>query len=321
MSADFFQTYFIQPILQGGFFNPVNTAVLSIVLIIAIYGVYKLLVRFKIPIDFRFFIGLLPFFVWAASTRVLRDHTFNTALANAVQEGISRTQFITDLSLQFPRVLSESVAYVAQFEPAAIAQFHGWVIALFPTPGSYLITFVFALIALLIGIGLQNYAHISYWKVLCVIGLLAVAWNALIFIPLPNLGAFLPVVGTAVGITVVVYLLRYSKRLTPKLTGFAGIFTPVNLGIIFAHMLDASATFFSIAFYGYAEQHVLPRFVFEAFSPVWFFALKLIVLIPELYLIDRYSDERNFANFLKIVIFILGFAPGTRDVLRLMAFV
>jgi len=53
------------------------------------------------------------------------------------------------------------------------------------------------------------------------------------------------------------------------------------------------------------------------------FLLKTAVLLPVLYLIDRYSEDtpqgRSLKNFLKIVILILGLAPGLRDLLRLMA--
>ncbi|MCX6815197.1 MAG: DUF63 family protein [Candidatus Aenigmarchaeota archaeon] len=36
---------------------------------------------------------------------------------------------------------------------------------------------------------------------------------------------------------------------------------------------------------------------------------------------DKYAEEGDFRNFLKIVILILGLAPGLRDAIRLGAWV
>ena len=46
--------------------------------------------------------------------------------------------------------------------------------------------------------------------------------------------------------------------------------------------------------------------------------LKLVVLLPVLYIVDRYTEPGEFRNFLKIVILILGLAPGLRDLIRLV---
>ena len=46
-----------------------------------------------------------------------------------------------------------------------------------------------------------------------------------------------------------------------------------------------------------------------------------VVVLPVLWAIDRYGEPGSFNNFLKIVVLILGLAPGIRDVVRLMAMV
>jgi uncharacterized membrane protein len=53
-------------------------------------------------------------------------------------------------------------------------------------------------------------------------------------------------------------------------------------------------------------------------GPQVMFLLKLAVVLPVLYLIDRYVEEKEFNSFLKIVIFILGMAPAARNITRLM---
>jgi uncharacterized membrane protein len=99
-------------------------------------------------------------------------------------------------------------------------------------------------------------------------------------------------------------------------------------------MFDAAATWTALSFFGYAEQHVLPRLLIGIMGPAAMFALKIVVVIPVLYIIDRYTEREgkspnkyskakytDFTNFLKIVILILGLAPALRDMIRLMAMV
>jgi uncharacterized membrane protein len=99
------------------------------------------------------------------------------------------------------------------------------------------------------------------------------------------------------------------------------VFTKVNSAILSFHMLDASATFASLSFFGYSEQHVLPNLLIPYLGPASMFLLKLLVLIPVLYIIDRETEPGNFRNFLKTAIIILGLAPGLRDLLRLLLMV
>lgn len=83
-----------------------------------------------------------------------------------------------------------------------------------------------------------------------------------------------------------------------------------------SHMFDASVTFTSIQFFGYVEKHVLPNFLINLFGPFVMFPLKLIFLIPVIYLINKNSEEK-LRRFLLLVIFVMGIAPGLRNMLRL----
>ena len=51
------------------------------------------------------------------------------------------------------------------------------------------------------------------------------------------------------------------------------------------------------------------------------FLLKIVVVLPALWAIDHYAEDRQFRKFLKIVVMILGLAPGLRDLVRLVAMV
>jgi len=265
--------YFINPILQNGWFNPVNTLVYSIGLIIGIFLVYKLLVKMKIHIDSRFFMAILPFIFWGSTTRVLHDAAF----AGALPPGLN-------------------AFYSSPF---------------FPTPGSYFITFGLALLVLIVSLLVQKFFKLPYWKTMAAIGAVLCALNVLM-LPFVSALPLLLVLSTTLLWTALFYLPR---RFSPEL------FSNVNLGILSAHFLDASATFFSLSLFGYLEQHVLPRLLIYdlEFGPLTMFPLKIAVVVPVLWLIDRYTEDSNFRNLLKIAVLILGLAPGIRDTVRLMA--
>lgn len=97
----------------------------------------------------------------------------------------------------------------------------------------------------------------------------------------------------------------------------------VNAMILSGHMLDASATWVGIDFYGYSEKHRLPSLLIDATGTASvMYPLKLSFLLPALYFIDSSIGEggRNDPHLLALVrlaVLVLGSGPGTRDLLRL----
>jgi uncharacterized membrane protein len=67
-----FSEKFVAPLCH--YYTPEATIVYGLVLAVAVWGTYKLLRRFKIAIDKRFFWGILPFIIWGGWTRALVDH-------------------------------------------------------------------------------------------------------------------------------------------------------------------------------------------------------------------------------------------------------
>ena len=70
---DFIQNYFITPIQTDGGYNLINSVVYAIIALILLYGVYKILDKQKIEIDFKFFLAVLPFVILGSFTRSLVD--------------------------------------------------------------------------------------------------------------------------------------------------------------------------------------------------------------------------------------------------------
>ncbi|MBC7107204.1 MAG: DUF63 family protein [Methanomassiliicoccales archaeon] len=99
--------------------------------------------------------------------------------------------------------------------------------------------------------------------------------------------------------------------------------SPVNLILIFSHLLDGVATYRGIDLYEYGEKHVLPTFFIEIFgSAVIMVVIKLVLVILILILIDVLFRREliaypNLPNITKFVLIFLGLAPGVRDALRI----
>ncbi len=284
---DFLNDYFLNPILSNGWFNPINSIVYGIILAAAVYLVFRLLKRMSIRIDRHFLYAILPFVLWGASTRVLHDAAYAGVLTGALGAFYS--------------------------------------LPVFPTPGSYFITFTLALVVLVGSLLIQKFAKLPYWKCMLAAGIALDIINFILlprFYPIPML-MILGITGLWTALFLLLY--KFSEKADFKKFGqlkilkhIKQIFTLDNSCILSAHMLDASATFVALAFFGYAEQHPLPRTLIALSNPAAMFVLKLVVLIPVLYIIDHYSEKGEFRNFLKIVILILGLAPGLRDAIRLM---
>ncbi len=122
------------------------------------------------------------------------------------------------------------------------------------------------------------------------------------------------------------FLLKISSK---KWSSLGAVLVPVNIMIIGGHMLDASATFVGIDFYGYTEKHVLPEMLMRWLSSTGFpypgmvmYPLKLAFLIPALYFIDVRMEKGpeetpHLVALVKLAVLVLGFAPGARDIIRL----
>jgi len=271
----------------------------------------------KIEVNRNFAFALLPFIFWAAATRVLRDFAYGLAKGAAITSN-TIGMFMSNVPYQVSTIHTEMLSYLSgKLSLGGFNGFYSWVVVLFPTPGSYMLTFMFALLSLLISLVIQRYTKKPYWKIMFFIGFSACVFNLYLLPPL-NFTPFFTVMGVTILWSVLFCsITKFSKSVRYK--SLKEIFTLENSSLLSVHMLDASATWAALTFYGYLEQHPLPRFVTTYFTPAGMFLLKLVVMIPVLYVINRYTENGEFKNFLLMLILILGLAPGLRDMIRLMA--
>jgi uncharacterized membrane protein len=80
-------------------------------------------------------------------------------------------------------------------------------------------------------------------------------------------------------------------------------------------MLDASATFIAIQFYGYWEEHVFENYLIHlANTALVLYPLKILILIIAISLLEK-IDENSLWYY---AIFLLGYSPGLRDTFKIM---
>jgi uncharacterized membrane protein len=124
-----------------------------------------------------------------------------------------------------------------------------------------------------------------------------------------NAGALVYIVVTAAAVTVLVHYVSKFLHLE---------FITKNIEIMGGHMLDASATSFGLALYGYFEQHMVPGlFINITGTPFVMFPLKIAVVGVVLSAVEDIKED-GYRNFIKLVVLILGAAPGLRDLLRII---
>ncbi len=136
--------------------------------------------------------------------------------------------------------------------------------------------------------------------------------NILLLLPFMEFAVFiLPVLALAAVPTALAYLYFRDIVLT---------------GVVAGHSLDGAATFFIIEFFPkftgiyYFEQHVLSAAVAGFFgSYLFFFLVKIAVAFAAAYVLREEKMDSGERNYVALVLMVMGFAPGIRDVLRMAA--
>jgi uncharacterized membrane protein len=194
--------------------------------------------------------------------------------------------------------------------------YEGWI---FCSPPIYILIFLITIVWLTVSLKIQKSFKIDYYKTMLFIGSMFLLYN-LMLTKIVNFEA----VGIITGL-MIFWIVGFGllKKFYPK------SISNVNIGIILAHLLDASSSFTSISFFGYCEQHILtgvlmgaycnvsslPEFLQLPFMPWTMFIIKIVVVWGVLHIIDTNSKDTEFNNFLKIIVLILGLALGVRDML------
>jgi len=183
--------------------------------------------------------------------------------------------------------------------------------AFFITPGIFVTIFLITLVALLTALYLQSRVNVEYQKIMLGMGVVLLIYPMSIF--LKNVYILEPLTYTGFALLVsstVVILALYFLKIPFLMGGWV-------YSIFIAHFLDASATVVAVELYGYWEEHVFENFLIrQSGSALILFPFKTAVLVLAIYVINRILHKEK--NFWYLALFILGFSPGLRDLLKVM---
>ena len=174
------------------------------------------------------------------------------------------------------------------------------------TPGIYFTIAILTLCCIAIGLFLRR--KYDFNRILLFSGSIFAGVNIILVVI--NIETIKPLLITS-GLVLIIMMPIYLFTLKFK------TFLNGNLYLIAAHVFDASTTFTGIYFYNYWEQHVLPSFLIGVTGAWIMFPIKIFIVILALYIAKDVEDE-NVKNFLKLIIFILGIGPGTRNLSRII---
>ncbi|MFA5103407.1 MAG: DUF63 family protein [Candidatus Thermoplasmatota archaeon] len=320
----------------------------GIVLVLALFGLYKVLKKLEIRIDWYFCTALLPYILFGPVTRVLEDTNYFTE--PAVYWFIS------------PLIYFQTTFYVLMFlllgyylEKKAMSQRKTLLLLLFLfllLDGLYTITWVQGMY---LGVSPIEPGFFSLLSLLSFLPLLyrfvkkqpmtvnTVVFSGGLLVVLPcffligrwTLGdqwsssygtyvnVLLLVIGLVLLIVTAVYLVARFYRAYASVAAYK---QPLNLSMLAGHLIDGITSYISIydplqmGLPSYVEKHPASNSLMELWPPL-FPVVKFLLIILVVYIFDiLYKKEleqyARLVNLLKIGIFILGISPGLRDLLR-----
>ena len=97
-------------------------------------------------------------------------------------------------------------------------------------------------------------------------------------------------------------------------------------GIVAGQALDGAATFFIIDYFSsvsgidYFEQHVFSAAIGQLGGGFFlFYLLKVAIAFGAAYVLRSEKMDEDDKRFVALILMIMGFAPGIRDILRMVA--
>ena len=288
MISDFIHKYYIDPIRMGQPYNIVDTLTYAIILVLGVYLLYRWMSQsdwlsdIGFKIDASFILATLPYVILGGVLRVVQD-----------------TGMLTG---DFQFLLVTPLIYFVLFFFTIAMLFLSRYLTLQGLTKNFLTFYIFAGIMAVFVVSLVllawgiNHTHIDLF-ILAVIPLMALTTTVLVW-------AFM----------------RYGL-------GWKYVTDPLYITLLFGQLLDASATSYGIDLHPsvrYVEQHVVGSGLIDLTGTAFvMFPLKLVVLFPAIYIMQLYRKEANpaFWHLVLLAMIVVGFAPGIRDMVRMVLYV
>jgi uncharacterized membrane protein len=288
MISDFIYKYYIDPIRLGQPYNVVDTLTYAIILVIGVYLLYRWLSTSSymndagFAFDTRFILATIPYIILGGVLRVIED-----------------TGMITS---DWKYLLITPLIYFVLFFFTIGMMFLSRYLTIRGLTGSF-----------------TTFYGLAGSAALVVASLILLAWsqthNGVDLVIL----AVIPLM--AVTATSIVWaVMRYGLS-------WKYVSDPLYITLLFGQLLDASATSYGIDFHPhvqYIEEHVVgSALIGWAHTAFIMFPLKLLVLFPAIYVMQLYRKEANpaFWHLVLLAMIVVGFAPGVRDMVRMVLYV
>jgi uncharacterized membrane protein len=288
MISDFIYKYYIDPIRLGQPYNVIDTLTYAIILVVGVYLLYRWLSQstwlsdIGFTINTTFILATLPYVVLGGVLRVVED-----------------TGMITG-NIKY-LLISPLIYFVLFF---------------------YTIGILFLSRYLMVQGLTKNFLTFYFWTGVMsvfVLTLVLVAWSTTHHgIDLYVLSAILMMAASA---TFAVWaFMRY-------VLAWEYVRDPLYITLLFGQLLDASATSFGIDLHPglqYMEEHVVGSGLINLTHTAFvMYPLKLVVLFPAIYVMQLYRKEANpaFWHLVLLAMIVVGFAPGIRDMVRMVLYV
>jgi uncharacterized membrane protein len=282
MISDFIYKYYIDPIRYEQPYNAVETITYAIFLILAIYLIYRWFKQSEFEIDGRFVLATIPWVIFGGVLRVVQD-------THMIQGDV-------------------------QF--------------LLVTPFIYIVIFLYAFGILLLSQYLEKSGFVDdYLKIYAGVGIFSVFIAALVLVAWGMnhtridlyVLTIIPLMAASATFAVWAFM-RY-------VLAWKYVADPLYITLLFGQLLDASATSYGIDLHPgvhYIEQHVVGSGLIDLTGTAFvMFPLKLVVLFPAIYVMQLYRKEANpaFWHLVLLAMITVGFAPGIRDMVRMVLYV
>ena len=329
----------------------------GIILILALFGIYKALKRFNIQINLKFALSVLPYFFLGGTLRVLEDaelykepfvYLFISPLIYFVIGAVIISILFYSIFVERKKEYSGKTKLILAGMIWLVFDIVYIFVYLFDSYGfNYMVP---PLVPTIFSVVIFSFLILDYVKrkefdaflTLFLFGLFLFTFTIFIIMLWPNVESWkdayleaqaitevnteplagMVVILISVGITFCTYII--AKLLRNKRKIIEIFMNPINLMIVFGQTFDAVATFIGVDFYGYSEKHPIPDFFFQTFGtsavfiPIKFALACLIVYLMDISFKTELTNYPILKGLIKMVIIVLGLGPGTRDMLRMM---
>ncbi len=298
--SEFIRVNYLVPMWAREGYNPVNTLTYALIAIASLYLVWRYMEKKKIPIDEDFTLSCMAWVLFGSSLRILTDAVDAGTMAKAAAAGGAGLQSWLSSSI-YPGILS---SHLFDYPANGVLDAHLFTIS----PGIYVLTAALFFVSFALSRKLGR----PYFCAFCggFFGLL----NLVILLPMFSHWLY---AGFVLGLVLLVAAFLWFVL---KWRSFWQVMP------VLAHALDGAATWVAIDWFGpavgipYFEQHVLSGSIGSA-TPLGFglfFALKVAFAAGAVYLLSKEKDTK-MVRLALLVIMVIGFAPGLRDLLRMLA--